>query len=96
MSSPLSSLNDNLSEGLHNNKCTDCKSYVHSNTLLLADVFESFCNKCIKMYDIDPAHFLSAPRLAWQACLKKTEVELELLANIDMLLMVEIIISYSC
>ena len=32
---------------------------------------------------------LSAPGLAWQACLKKTKVELELLANIDMLLMVE-------
>ena len=29
-------------------------------------------------YELDPAHFLSAPALAWQACLKKTEVELEL------------------
>ena len=33
---------------------------------------------CIKVYELDPAHFLSAPGLAWQACLKKTEVELEL------------------
>ena len=41
------------------------------------------------MYKLDPAHFLSAPGLAWQACLKKTGVELELLADIDMLLMVE-------
>ena len=41
------------------------------------------------IYELDPAHFLSAPGLAWQACLKKTEVKLELLNNLDMLLMVE-------
>ena len=63
--------------------------YVQSDTLLLADVFENFRNKCIEIYELDPAHFLSAPRLAWQACLKKTRVNLELLADIDMLLMVE-------
>ena len=58
-------------------------------TFLLADVSENFRNKCIEIYELDPAHFLSAPGLAWQACLKKTKVELELLTNIDMLLMVE-------
>ena len=63
--------------------------YVQSDTLLLEDVFENFRNKCIEIYELDPAHFLSAPGLAWQCCLKKTEVELELLTNIDMLLMVE-------
>ena len=63
--------------------------YVQSNTLLLADVFENFRDKCIEIYELDPAHFLSAPGLAWQACLKKTKVELELLTDIDMLLMVE-------
>ena len=63
--------------------------YVQSDTLLLADVFENFRNKCIEIYELDPAHFLSAPGLAWQACLKKTEVELELLTNNNMLLMVE-------
>ena len=41
------------------------------------------------MYKLDPAHFLSAPGLAWQACLKKTWVKLKLLTDIDMLLMVE-------
>ena len=56
---------------------------------MLADVFENFRNKCIKIYKLDPAHFLSAPGLAWQACLKSTKVELELLTDIDMLLMVE-------
>ena len=63
--------------------------YVQSDTLLLADVFENFRNMCIKVYDLDPADFLSAPGLAWQACLKKTEVRLELLTDVDMLLMVE-------
>ena len=52
-------------------------------------MFENFRNKCIEMYELDPAHFLSAPGLAWQACLKKTEIKLELLTDIDMLLMVE-------
>ena len=37
--------------------------YVQSDTLLLADVFENFINKCVKVYELDPAHFLSAPRL---------------------------------
>ena len=63
--------------------------YVQNDTLLLADVFENFRNTCIKVYELDPAHFLFAPGLAWQACLKKTEVKLELLTYVDMLLMVE-------
>ena len=63
--------------------------YVQCDTLLLADVFENFRDKYIKIYELDPAHFVSTPGLAWQACLKKTEVNLELLANIDLLLMVE-------
>ena len=63
--------------------------HVQSDTLLLADVFENFRNKCIEIYELDPAHFLSASGLAWQACLKKTEVRLELLTENDMLFMVE-------
>ena len=63
--------------------------YVQSDTLLLADVFENFRNKCIEIYEFDPAHFLSAPGLAWQACLKKTGIKLELLTNNDILMMVE-------
>ena len=45
--------------------------YVQSDTALLADVFENFRDKCIEIYELDPAHFLSAPGLAWQACLKR-------------------------
>ena len=63
--------------------------YFPSDTLLLVDVFENFRNKCIKIYQLDPTYFLSVPGLAWQACLKNTEVELELLTNNDMLLMVK-------
>ena len=63
--------------------------YVQSDTLLLADVFENFRNMCIKVYELDPAHFLYALGLAWQASLKKTGVKLELLTDVDMLLMVE-------
>ena len=63
--------------------------YVQTDTLLLADVFEKFRDKCIEIYGLDPSYFLSAPGLAWQACLKKTNVNLELLTDVDMLLMIE-------
>ena len=62
---------------------------MQSDTLLLADVFENFRDMCVKVYELDPAHFLSLPGLAWIACLKKTNIELELLTDYDMLLMVE-------
>ena len=63
--------------------------YVQTDTSLLADVFEKIKDKCIDIYGLDPSYFLSAPGLAWQACLKKTKVKLDLLTNIDMVLMVE-------
>ena len=63
--------------------------YVKSDTLLLADIFENFRHVCLNNYELDPAHFVSLPGLAWQACLKKTNVELELIADYDMLLMIE-------
>ena len=50
---------------------------------------KTFRNTCRKIYELDPAKFLSAPGLAWQAALKKTKVKLDLLTDIDMLLMVE-------
>ena len=55
----------------------------------VADVFESFHNKCIEIYGLDPACFLSALGLAWQGCSKKTKAELELLTDVNLLLMVE-------
>ena len=61
--------------------------YVQSDTLLLANLVEKFRIKCIEIYEIDPAQFLSTPGLAWQACFKKTGIELEFLTDNDMLLM---------
>ena len=57
--------------------------YVQSEKLLLADVFENFRDKSIEIYELDPVHFLSASGLAWQACLKRRRVNLELLTDID-------------
>ena len=45
--------------------------YVQSDTLLFADVFENFRNKCYEIYELDPVHFLCTPGLACQACLEK-------------------------
>ena len=53
--------------------------YVQSDTLLLADVFENFRKTCLKVYELDPAHFLSLTGLAWQACLKKNEREVRII-----------------
>ena len=58
--------------------------YVRGDTLLLADVFENFRNTCLKVYELDPAYFLSLPGLAW-----KTSIKLELLTDYDMLLMAD-------
>ena len=80
---PLLDKIDSYSE-LNSEDITD-KDYAHAQNVFI----ENFRNKCNEIYELDPAHFLSAPGLGWQACLKKTQVELELLANNNMLLMVE-------
>ena len=67
------------------NLCEYHDLYVQSDTLLLSDVFENLRDKCIDIYKLDPAHFLSAPGLAWQGRLKKTGVKLELLTDNDVI-----------
>ena len=63
--------------------------YLKSNVLLLADVFKNFRTMCLEIYELDQAKLISAPGLAWQAALKKTQVKLDLMTDIDMLLMIE-------
>ena len=63
--------------------------YLRTDVLLLADVFETFPDTSIKHYSLDPAHYFSAPGMSWDALLKKTKVQLELLRDIDMHLFVE-------
>ena len=63
--------------------------YFKTDVILLSNVFETFRDTCLEYYKLDPAHFYTSPRLVWQACLKKTDVKLELLTGPDMLLMFE-------
>ena len=53
---------------------------------MLAGIFESFRNMSLKIYELDPAHFLTVTRLTWQVCLKKTKVELKILTDADIFL----------
>ena len=77
-------------------KVSEIKTFVEyhnldaqSDTLLLADVFESFRNICLNDSGLDPTNFLTTDGLAWQAYLKKSKIELEFLADTDMLLIIE-------
>ena len=63
--------------------------YVQSDTLLLADIYENFRNVFLEKYKLDRTYFVSAPGLAWQACLKKTGLKLELITDYDMILRIE-------
>ena len=63
--------------------------YLKSDVLLLSDVFENFRKTCLKHYKLDPAHYYTSPGLAWDACLKETGQELQLLHDYDMLMMIE-------
>lgn len=60
-----------------------------TDVLLLADVFENFRKVCMGIYGLDPAHYHTAPGLSWDALLKKTGVELELLIHLGMYLFIE-------
>ena len=59
--------------------------YLKSDVLLLADIFENIKKMCLEISELDPAKFVSAPKLAWRAAFNKTEIELDLFTYIDML-----------
>ena len=63
--------------------------YLKTDVILLADVFENFRKIYNKNYNLDPAWYYTSPGLAWDAMLKNTEVELELLSDPNMYLMIE-------
>ena len=58
--------------------------YLTTDALLSADVFENFINTCLDYYGLDPSHYLSSPGLSWDAMLKMTRIELDLISDIDM------------
>ena len=64
--------------------------YLKTDVLLLADVFENFRKICKENYDLDPAWYFTTPGLPWDAMLKITGVELELLSDPEMYLMIEL------
>lgn len=59
--------------------------YLQSDCLLLTDVFEEFRKISLETYELDPTQFLTAPSLSWDAMMKYTKVELELIQDIDIL-----------
>ena len=63
--------------------------YLRTDVLLLADVFETFRKTCQRQYGLDTANYYTSPGLSWDALLKKTGVELELLTDYDQHLFVE-------
>ena len=64
-------------------------NYLKTEVLLLADVFKKFINTCLNYYKLDPCSYFSSPGLSWDAMLKMTAIELELLSDIDIHLFIE-------
>lgn len=63
--------------------------YLKSDILLLSDVFENFRKTCLEYYKLDPCHYYTSPGLSWDAMLKMTDIQLELMTDIDMFQFIE-------
>ena len=57
--------------------------YLESDILLLSDVFENFRITCLQYYKLDPCHYVTSPALQWDAMLKMTGIQLELMTDVD-------------
>ena len=69
--------------------------YLKTDVLLLADIFEKFLNTYLEYYGLDPCHYFRSPGLSWDAMLKMTRIEFELISDIEMYLFIEKGISYN-
>ena len=61
--------------------------HLKTDILLLADIFEKFINTCLDYYELDRCHYFSSPGLNWDAMIKVTNIELELISDVDMYLL---------
>src|SRR5690606_8694799 len=57
--------------------------YLRTDVLLLADVFENFRDIALEYYKLDPCHYFTATGMSWDALLKMSGIELDLLTNVD-------------
>ena len=55
--------------------------YLQLDVLLLVDFFEKFRRTCLDFYSLDPQHYCTTPGLAWDAALRMSRVELELITD---------------
>ena len=63
--------------------------YPKTDVVLLADVFQTFRKTCMDAYKLDPLHYYTASGLPWDAFLKQTKIDLELLTDIDVHLAIQ-------
>ena len=63
--------------------------YLKTDVILLADIFDNFRDLCVKNYELDPAWYYTSPGLSWDALLKKTEITLDLLSDVNRILFIE-------
>lgn len=63
--------------------------YLKTDVLILSDIFEKFRKTCKQHYQLDPAHFITAPQLSFDAMMIHTGVKLELLNDLSMIRMIQ-------
>ena len=63
--------------------------YLKGDVCLLADVFESYRETCLQSYELDPAHYYTAPGMSWDAFLKRSNIEIDLFSEQPMFDFVE-------